>query len=302
MDIIIRFFFFTGIANATFDNTPLHYSAKGSLDYPVTNVTMDLRTRQENSVLLRAGRGPEFLLIGLVDSAIHVELQTENSVEPVIFSGKRHIADGNWHHLLVSMANPEHGASQWLILVDGIIDGSSAPEFASSLSFLKDLSSEVALAETYTGCLGAVRVGEVYLPFVDNAKSPQTSQFWRRQDERVHLGCLGAPVCRSHPCRRGGTCVDLFNIFGCLCPSGWEGITCDKETDECVSGPCLHGKCKDKFNGFDCLCHPGYAGPTCSENIDDCKGLKCKNGGTCVDGVNDFTCVCPPKYSGTRCQ
>uniref|UniRef100_A0A8C2CQB5 Crumbs cell polarity complex component 2a n=1 Tax=Cyprinus carpio TaxID=7962 RepID=A0A8C2CQB5_CYPCA len=293
---------FECIANATFDNTPLHYSAKGSLVYSVTNVTMDLRTRQENAVLLRAWRGTELLLIGLVDSAIHVELQTENSVEPVIFSGQRQIADGKWHHLLVAMASPEHDASQWFILVDGIIDGSSAPELAGSLSFLKDLSSEVALAETYTGCIGAVRVGEVYLPFVDNAKSPQTSQFWRRQDERVRIGCFGAPVCHSHPCRRGGTCVDLFNTFGCQCPSGWEGITCEKETDECISGPCLHGKCKDKFNGFDCLCHPGYAGPTCSENIDDCKGSKCKNGGTCVDGVNDFTCICPPKYSGTRCQ
>ncbi|XP_016384247.1 protein crumbs homolog 2-like [Sinocyclocheilus rhinocerous] len=293
---------FECIANATFDNTPLHYSAKGSLVYPVTNVTMDLRTRQENAILLRAWRGAELLLIGLVDSAIHVELQTENSVEPVIFSGQRQIADGNWHHLLVAMASPERDASQWFILVDDIIDGSSAPELAGSLSFLKDLLSEVALAETYTGCLGAVRVGEVYLPFVDNAKSPQTSRFWRRHDEHVRIGCFGAPVCRSHPCRRGGTCVDLFNTFGCQCPSGWEGITCEKETDECVSGPCLHGKCKDKFNGFDCLCHPGYAGPTCSENIDDCKGSKCKNGGTCVDGVNDFTCICPPKYSGTRCQ
>ncbi|KTG34823.1 hypothetical protein cypCar_00018775 [Cyprinus carpio] len=293
---------FECIANATFDNTPLHYSAKGSLVHPVINVTMELRTRQENAVLLRAWKGRDLLLIGLVDSAIHVELQTENSMEPVIFSGQRHIADGNWHHLMVAMANPERDASQWLILVDGIFDGSSAPELAGSLSFLKDLSSEVALAETYTGCLGAVRVGEVYLPFVDHPKSPQTSRFWRQEDEGVRIGCIGAPVCFSHPCRRGGTCVDLFNMFGCQCPPGWEGITCEKETDECVSGPCLHGKCKDKFNGFDCLCHPGYAGPTCSENIDDCKGSKCKNGGTCVDGVNDFTCICPPKYSGTRCQ
>lgn len=263
---------------------------------------MKLRTRQENGVLLRAWRGEELLLIGLLDSSIHVEIHTENSVEPVKFSGQRHIADGNWHRLLFAMAHPEHDASQWFILVDGIIDGSSAPVLAGSLNFLKDLSSEVALAETFTGCLGAVRVGGVYLPFVDNAKSPQTTRFWRRPDEHVHLGCFGAPVCRSHPCRRGGTCVDLFNKFGCKCPPGWEGNICEKEIDECISGPCLHGKCKDKLNGFDCLCHPGYAGSTCSENIDDCKGSKCKNGGTCVDGVNDFTCICPPKYSGTRCQ
>ncbi|TRY86429.1 hypothetical protein DNTS_004204 [Danionella cerebrum] len=293
---------FECITNATFDNTPLHYSTKGSLVNPATNVTMELRTRQTNAMLLRAWRGSELLLIGLLDSAIHIELHTENSLEPVKFSGQRRISDGNWHRLLVAMAHPEQYESNWIILVDGIIDGSSAPIHAGNLGFLKDSSSEVVLAEMYTGCLGAVRVGEVYLPFVDNTKSPQTARFWRRPDELVHFGCFGAPVCRSHPCRRGGTCVDLFNAFGCQCPPGWDGNTCEKEKDECASEPCLHGKCKDRFNGFDCLCHPGFAGLTCSENIDDCKPSKCKNGGTCIDGVNDFTCICPPKFSGTRCQ
>ncbi|XP_051532915.1 protein crumbs homolog 2a [Myxocyprinus asiaticus] len=292
---------FECIANATFDNTPLHYSAKGSLVAPVENVTMELRTRQVNGVLLRAWRGAELFLIGLLDSSILVELHNEN-MEPVIFSGQRHIADGNWHHLLVAMAQPDRDTSPWVILVDGIIDGSSAPLLAGSLHFLKDRSSEVALAEIYTGCLGTVRVGGVNIPFVDNVKPPQTSRFWRRQDERVHIGCFGAPVCHSHPCRHGGTCVDLFNMFGCQCPSGWEGATCEKETDECASEPCVHGKCKDKLNGFDCMCHLGYTGPTCSENVDDCKRSQCKNGGTCMDGVNDYTCYCPPKYSGTRCQ
>ncbi|XP_065100010.1 protein crumbs homolog 2a [Paramisgurnus dabryanus] len=293
---------FECITNATFDNTPLHYSAQGTLVAPVTNVTLELRTRQENAVLLRASRGVELLLIGMVDSVIHVELHSDNSMEPAIFSGRRRVADGDWHHLLVSMAYSESDASPWMIWVDGIIDGSSAPVPARRLHFLNDRSSEVALAETYTGCLGTVRVGDVYLPFLDNIKAPQTSRFWRRPDEYVSLGCFGAPVCHSHPCRQGGTCVDLFYTFGCQCPPGWEGTTCEKEIDECASGPCVHGKCNDKFNGFECVCHPGYGGPVCSENLDECEGSQCKHGGTCVDGINGYTCICPPQYSGTRCQ
>ncbi|KAA0719812.1 Protein crumbs -like protein 2 [Triplophysa tibetana] len=293
---------FECITNATFDNTPLHYSAKGTLLLPVTNVNIELRTWQENAVLLRAWMGAEFLLIGLVDSSVQVEIHTENRVEPVIFSGKRHVADGEWHRLLVYMAHPELGPSVWLILVDGVMDGSSYPALSRSLDFLNNRSSEVALAEMYTGCMGAVRVGEVYLPFDDNIEAPQASRFWRRPDERVLVGCIGSPLCDSHPCRRGGTCVDLFNTFACQCPPGWEGSTCETETDECASGPCVHGRCTDKFLGFECTCHPGYGGPTCSENLDDCKVSDCKHGGTCVDGINGYTCICPPQYSGTHCK
>lgn len=28
--------------------------------------------------------------------------------------------------------------------------------------------------------------------------------------------------CANSPCRNGGTCIDSYNSFQCLCPSGWE--------------------------------------------------------------------------------
>lgn len=290
------------VANATFDNSPLHFTAKGSLIAPVTNITMDLRTRQENSVLLRAWRGAEFLLIGLLDGLVRAELHGENSVEPVAFSGSQRVTDGHWHHLVVAMEHPEQDSSLWVISVDGIPDGSSAPEHVENLGFLSDVTSEVALAESYTGCMGLVRVGGAYLPFTDDFVAPQTVRFRRRRGERARLGCVGSSVCRPQPCQHGGTCEDLFHLFHCNCPHGWEGLTCEIDTDECASGPCIHGNCRDKLGGFECECEPGFVGSTCAEDLDECKDSPCQNRATCVDGINQYSCICSQGYSGKQCQ
>ncbi|XP_030623800.1 protein crumbs homolog 2a [Chanos chanos] len=290
------------VTNATFENSPLHYSTEGSLVDAVTSVTMELRTRTENGVLLRAFRREELLLVGLLDANIRVEVYGENSVEPLAFSGERRVADGRWHRVRVFMTHPERKASVWQITVDGIFDGSSAPALAGSVDFLSDVSSSVTLGESFIGCLGAVRVGGVYFPYVDDRTPPQAARFQRREGEHAQVGCVGAPVCESLPCVNGGTCQDLFNLFGCDCLPGWEGQSCELETDECGSQPCLHGMCHDHLAGFDCTCDAGYTGLTCEVDVDDCVDSPCQNGGTCVDGVNHYTCICPPEYSGTRCQ
>uniref|UniRef100_T1H1G3 EGF-like domain-containing protein n=1 Tax=Megaselia scalaris TaxID=36166 RepID=T1H1G3_MEGSC len=39
--------------------------------------------------------------------------------------------------------------------------------------------------------------------------------------------------CSSDPCKNGGTCVDLYKRFHCLCPEGWAGASCEMDIDEC---------------------------------------------------------------------
>ena len=39
---------------------------------------------------------------------------------------------------------------------------------------------------------------------------------------------------------------------------------------------------QDEVNGFHCLCEHGYDGPTCERNIDECSSGPCHNGGTCT--------------------
>lgn len=70
-------------------------------------------------------------------------------------------------------------------------------------------------------------------------------------DERIHviLETLQIDHCHSFPCANGGTCINMYNSFSCICPSEWEGHQCSVDFDECK-----------KFNGTN---------------------LGCQNGGTC---------------------
>ncbi|XP_038075260.1 prolow-density lipoprotein receptor-related protein 1-like isoform X2 [Patiria miniata] len=69
--------------------------------------------------------------------------------------------------------------------------------------------------------------------------------------------------CDSTPCHNGATCVDVINGFSCICPAGYQGLTCFE--DPCGSGPCANGATCTILptSGFNCQCPSGYAGPTC---------------------------------------
>ncbi|KAG7498180.1 crumbs-like 2-like [Solea senegalensis] len=290
------------VHNATFENNPVQYSAGGSLSEPVSNIYMEVRTRSDNAVLLRASWGTDLLMVGLLDSSVRVEIHTGNSVETLAFTGVRRVADGRWHCVNISAAEKEAEASPWVITVDGITDSSSSPEQIGSLTFLNEKGATLSVAESFTGCFGAVRVGGVYLPFVDNYKAPQQSQFHLVGKAKVRLGCTSAPVCDPRPCLNGATCEDVFNQYFCLCDSGWEGDECETDTDDCASQPCVHGTCKDYLAGFECHCHQGYAGTLCDEDLDECERHACEHGGVCQDGPGTYTCICPKGYSGPLCQ
>ena len=77
----------------------------------------------------------------------------------------------------------------------------------------------------------------------------------------------------------------MFLLFNFL--AGFEGISCEIDTDECQSSPCFNNAtCIDVTDGYFCTCSLGFTGDQCEENIDDCRPGVCANGGTCVDIVN----------------
>uniref|UniRef100_A0A8C9V612 Crumbs cell polarity complex component 2 n=1 Tax=Scleropages formosus TaxID=113540 RepID=A0A8C9V612_SCLFO len=286
------------LSNATFENDGLQYKANGSLVDPVTRISMELRTREENGVILRAFSGAEFFCVGLLNSSLLVKIRTGNNVEALAFTSMQPLSDGDWHQVRVAMADPQQGSSRWMMAVDGERSGISLAA-AGDLSFLNE--STVYLAENFTGCLGEVRVGEVYLPFLSDG-APQSARFVRQGAEEVRLGCTGSPVCRPNPCLNNGTCEDLFDLFGCVCAPGWEGPRCQDDVDECASAPCVRGTCTDLLADFECKCPRGYGGKACEDDLDDCRGHSCMNGGSCVDGVDSYTCACPPNFTGLLCQ
>ncbi|KAM9734946.1 protein crumbs homolog 2-like [Menidia menidia] len=288
--------------NATFENDSLQYSSGGTLSEPVSDIYLELRSRSDTAVLLRAALGSQLLLVGLLDSSVWVKIHTGNHIEPLVLKGSRQVADGLWHRVRVFLAGGGPRASPWVITVDGITDARGGGQQPGGLGFLNQEGVLLVAAESFTGCLGAVRVGGVYLPFGGDRDRPQRSQFNLVGAPEVRLGCRGAPVCDPDPCLNGATCEDLFNRFSCACGPGWEGPLCGEDRDDCAPQPCVHGRCRDFLSGFQCECEPGYGGPVCEQDLDECQHHACEHGGACQDGVNAYSCLCPQDYSGPRCQ
>lgn len=108
--------------------------------------------------------------------------------------------------------------------------------------------------------------------------------------------------CESNPCVRG-TCEDRVNEFVCKCFTGFGGVTCSENINECAGESCSgHGICTDLINRYECVCEPGYTGVNCEVDINECASYPCQNGGTCSDEIGAFNCSCKPGYAGNKCQ
>uniref|UniRef100_A0A671S7U1 Protein crumbs homolog 1-like n=1 Tax=Sinocyclocheilus anshuiensis TaxID=1608454 RepID=A0A671S7U1_9TELE len=290
------------LANATFESDALKFSANGSLFVPVTSISMQLRTREENGTLLRASSRLEFFCMGLLNSSLIVKFRDGNSLEVHAFTSDGPVSDGDWHQVELYMFSSRIATSRWHLTVDGRAAGFSLAA-AGNMDFFN--SSTVLLAENYTGCLGEVRIGGVYLPFFGHLEeeAPQMSQFIRVGGiAEPRLGCTSSSSCLSDSCQNNGTCTDLFNLLSCECGPGWMGERCQENVDECGKQPCVRGTCRDLPGDYECQCIPGYAGKSCQLEVPECQEHRCENGGSCVAAVTGYTCICPPDHTGPFCQ
>ena len=104
-------------------------------------------------------------------------------------------------------------------------------------------------------------------------------------------------------CVNKATCINTAGSYQCICASGYTGIYCETNINECHSNPCLHtSTCIDGINMYTCNCLPGYTGVNCQINIDECNSNPCLNSGTCTDGINEYTCICANGYTGQHCE
>ena len=53
---------------------------------------------------------------------------------------------------------------------------------------------------------------------------------------------------------------------------------------------------------YQCVCPTGFTGIDCEVNIDDCVNVTCQNNGRCIDEVNDYYCQCPVTHKGEHCE
>jgi hypothetical protein len=126
---------------------------------------------------------------------------------------------------------------------------------------------------------------------------------------------LSTPCHNNHVnCTTPNCCTETsLDAYGCRCADGFAGHNCDRNFDECLSGPCLNGgNCVDMIGDFDCDCLPGWTGVTCETDVDECALNPCEHaseyhgdgGSTCTHGhgTNDYRCRCKAGYSGTNCD
>ncbi|KAH9514316.1 hypothetical protein Btru_028697 [Bulinus truncatus] len=112
-------------------------------------------------------------------------------------------------------------------------------------------------------------------------------------------------------CLNGGTCIDLYQNYYCICPSNWQGQRCETDVNECqlfigtVDG-CKNGAtCINSPGSYTCQCTHDWYGVHCTEQHDDCQGSNSQmcGHGRCIDlqrtqpGQPRYTCTCFNGYT-----
>ncbi|KAK5859504.1 hypothetical protein PBY51_021057 [Eleginops maclovinus] len=308
---------FECLSNVTFrvESSVLQYRSNGKIKRNLDSFSISFRTRESTATLLHAHKDSHQLTVSLLDSHVVMELQagTKDSNKVTVRS-EGPISDGKWHTVDISLENKTLPTSRWIMVVDGDNTEQSMSRTApGDLDFLKEgsfiflggLSSEARV--NMSGCIALVEIGGLLLPFHLETEfivpRPQQEQFTMiGSDVAPNYGCWGAEVCSPNPCHNHGVCKDLFNLHHCICSSEWTGPLCEKQTDSCISSPCINGHCINLEEGIECVCEVGYSGKQCDLEADMCENNNCSDGATCLKGFRSYGCLCPLGITGQHCN
>ncbi|XP_052806502.1 mucin-4-like [Mya arenaria] len=102
-------------------------------------------------------------------------------------------------------------------------------------------------------------------------------------------------------CGRGANRCD--SVRGCICNSGWQGVNCDGDINECnTPNVCndANKECANTIGSYTCSCRSGYykdANGTC-QDVNECESDQlntCEQ--TCTNSPGSFVCSCNTGYN-----
>lgn len=67
----------------------------------------------------------------------------------------------------------------------------------------------------------------------------------------------------------------MSSLFSLLLIYLFVGKTCADDIDECALYPCHNGNCINTKPGYKCACDSGYSGINCDVDIDECQSSLC---------------------------
>ncbi|XP_015441120.1 cubilin isoform X1 [Pteropus alecto] len=155
---------------------------------------------------------------------------------------------------------------------------------------ITDLKSTISLPQNISS-----QIHQLHSKFVDLERQFQSLQ-----------QTLDKKVCSSNPCQNGGTCLNLYDSFFCVCPSQWKGPLCSVDVNECEIytgtpfGCQNRATCINTAGNYSCHCSPETHGPQCASKYDDCEAgsqVLCVHG-ICEDlvrvqaGEPKYSCIC----------
>ncbi|KAJ8028097.1 Fibropellin-1 [Holothuria leucospilota] len=193
------------------------------------------------------------------------------------------VNDDSWHHIALTF---DHNTYLIHIFVDGrVVIRQIVPVTSNVIStngaFILGSSEDPVDNKHFSGRISGINLW-------DKVMTPNTIMEYSKE-------------CTT---RVSGNIIGMEDFLGGLLGDIWieEPSKCDV-TNDCENSPCLNGgTCIDEYNKFVCLCPNGLSGATCEVNLDDCLVHVCENNGTCVDGLDTFTCECRKGFTGTFCE
>nr|XP_046226989.1 cubilin [Scatophagus argus] len=114
-------------------------------------------------------------------------------------------------------------------------------------------------------------------------------------------GCYPLATCSSSP----GTSLPICTCPPGYIGNGYGPTGCTQTSNTCqTNNPCINGQCVATTSapGYVCICNSGWQGVNCDQNTNECFSNPCQNGGTCTDGIDGFTCTCTAQWTGQLCQ